>query len=167
MYCAGVSAVPLALNGPVTAVNCGSEASCRIAAATASAVDQTGCRSRSTRMVGLTAVCGKCRASSALPAPESVPAGAVTAPPNPAATYPAEATASAPKMTRPPARVSTGRRTIRAQTRPHHPARPAPGLTEEGQKAAGPTIASRAGSSVSPAMSISPIAIDSGAASPE
>ena len=63
--------------------------------------------------------------------------------------------------------VASGRRTIREQVGPHHPARPAPGPTEEGQNATGPQIASSAGSRVSPAMSISPIAMASGAASPE
>ena len=63
--------------------------------------------------------------------------------------------------------VASGRRTIRAQAGPHHPARGAPGRTEDGQNATGPQIASRAGSRVSPAMSISPIAMASGAASPE
>ena len=64
-------------------------------------------------------------------------------------------------------RVSTGRRTIREQVGPHHPGRPAPGRTEEGQNATGPQIASSAGSRVSPATSISPIAMASGTASPE
>ena len=159
--------MPLASKGPVTAVNCGSEASCRSAWLPWAAADQTGCRSRSTMMVGLTAVCGKCLASRALPDAESLPAGAVTAPPNPAATYPAEATASAPKTTRPAARVTAGRRTIRAHTGPHQPGRPAPGRTEDGQNATGPAMASSAGSKVSPAASISAMAMASGAARPE
>ncbi len=85
MYCAAVNAVPLALKGPDTAANCGSAASCRSAAATAAAAAQTGWRSRNTMMVGLAADCGKCSASSALPSAESLPGGAVAAPPNPAA----------------------------------------------------------------------------------
>src|SRR5512142_3042372 len=63
--------------------------------------------------------------------------------------------------------VASGRRTILEQAGPHHPARPVPGRTEDGQNAAGPQIASRAGSRVSPATSISPIAMASGAASTE
>jgi hypothetical protein len=65
------------------------------------------------------------------------------------------------------ASVASGRRTIREQVGPHHPACLAPGLTEDGQNATGPQIASSAGNRVSPAMSISPMAIASGAASPE
>jgi hypothetical protein len=62
--------------------------------------------------------------------------------------------------------VATGRRTIREQAGPHHPGRPPPGRTEDGQNATGPQIASSAGSRVSPATSIRAIAIASGAASP-
>ena len=160
--------MPLASSGPDTAVNCGSPVSCRSAAATGPPRRaQAGRGSRITMIVGLAAVCGKCLASRALPSAESVPAGAVTAPPNPAATYPAAATASAPNTTRPPTRVTKGRRTIRAQAGPHQPARPAPGLTDDGQNATGPKIASSAGSRVSPARSISAIAMASGAARPE
>ena len=36
-------------------------------------------------IVGFAAVCGKCSVSSALPSAESLPPGAVTAPPNPEA----------------------------------------------------------------------------------
>src|SRR6202020_3072015 len=56
---------------------------------------------------------------------------------------------------------------IRAQAGPHHPDRPLPGRTEDGQNATGPQMASSAGSRLSPAMSIRAIAMDSGAASPE
>ena len=63
--------------------------------------------------------------------------------------------------------MAIGLRTIRAQAGPHHPARPVPGRTEDGQNATGPKMASSAGSKVSPAMSISPIAMASGAARPE
>jgi hypothetical protein len=63
--------------------------------------------------------------------------------------------------------VASGRRTIREQAGPHHPGRPVPGRTEDGQNATGPQIASSAGSRVSPATSISPMAMASGAASPE
>ncbi len=182
MYWAAVSTVPLGSNGPDTAVNrrcpatlapassapaSPASASWRSAAATGPGAAQTGCRRRSTMSVGLAAVCGKCRASSALPRAESLPAGAGAAPPNPAARYPAAATASVPNRTRPTASVITGRRTIRAQAGPHHPDRPLPGRTEDGQNAAGPQMASSAGSRLRPAMSIRPIAMDSGAASPE
>ncbi len=67
-------------------MNCGSAASCRPAAATGPGSVQAGWRSRSTMIVGFAAVCGKCSLSSALPSAESLPAGAVGAPPNPAAT---------------------------------------------------------------------------------
>ncbi len=63
--------------------------------------------------------------------------------------------------------MAAGRCTIRAQAGPHQPARPPPGLTEDGQNATGPKMASSAGSRVSPAISISPIAMASGAARPE
>jgi hypothetical protein len=128
---------------------------------------QTGCRRRSTISVGLAVVCGKCRVSSALPSAESLPAGAAADPPIPAARYPAEATASAPNRTRPAVSVIAGRPTIRAQAGPHHPDRPLPGRTEDGQNATAPQMASSAGSRLSPAMSIRVIAMDSGAASPE
>ena len=85
MYWAAVSAVPLGFSGPDTEVNTGSAARCLSAAATAPATAQAGCRRRSTTTVGLAAVCGKCPASSASPAAESLPAGPVAAPPNPAA----------------------------------------------------------------------------------
>jgi hypothetical protein len=85
VYCAAVSAVPLASSGPDTEVNTGSAASCRPAAATEAAAAQAGCRRRSTMSVGLAAVCGKCLVNSASPAAESLPGGPVTAPPNPAA----------------------------------------------------------------------------------
>ena len=63
-------------------------------------------------------------------------------------------------------RVASGRRTILEHAGPHHPG-PGLGRTEEGQNAAGPQMASSAGSRVSPATSISAIAMASGAASPE
>jgi hypothetical protein len=85
VYWAAVSAVPLAFRGPDTEVNTGSAASCRSAAATARGAAQAGWRRRSTMTVGLAAVCGKCLLSRLLPAAESLPAGPVTAPPNPAA----------------------------------------------------------------------------------
>jgi hypothetical protein len=77
--------VPLLFSGPDTEVNTGSAASCRPAAATEAAAVQAGRRRRSTMSVWLAAVCGKCLVSSASPAAESLPAGPVTAPPNPAA----------------------------------------------------------------------------------
>jgi hypothetical protein len=86
VYWAAVSAVPLAFSGPDTEVNTASPASCRSAAATAPAAAQAGWRRRSTTTVGLAAVRGKCLVSRALPAAESLPAGPVAAPPNPAAT---------------------------------------------------------------------------------
>ena len=85
MYWAVVSAVPLAFSGPDTEVNTGSPASCRSAAATASGAVQAGWRRCSTMTVGLAAVRGKCLVSSLSPAAESLPAGPVAAPPNPAA----------------------------------------------------------------------------------
>ena len=77
--------MPLAFSGPDTEVNTGSAASCRPAAATAAGAAQAGWRRRSTMTVGLAAVCGKCLASNASPRAESLPAGAVADPPNPAA----------------------------------------------------------------------------------
>ena len=119
--------MPFGSSGPVTAVNSGSARNDASAAATSAATAHAGARSRSTISVGFTAVAGKCAASRASPAAESLPAGAVTGPPNPAATYPPDATASAPNSTSPQHSTATGR-TIRTQTRPHQPRRP-PGRT--------------------------------------
>ena len=161
------SVAPSGSNGPLTVLNCGSWSSARSAANTAAGSDQTALGSCSTISVGLIAVAGKCAASSVLPAAESLPAGAVTGPPNPDATYVPAATASPPNTTRPMASTGHGRLTIRAHVRPHQPDTEAPARTDDGQNATGPSTASKAGSSVSPASSISPMPIDNGAASPE
>jgi hypothetical protein len=58
--------------------------------------------------------------------------------------------------------VSAGRRITRAAMRPQAPIRGGPGRTLEGQNATRPKIASRAGSSVSPASSIIAMPIPSG-----
>ena len=77
--------MPLAFSGPDTELNTGSWASWRPAAATEAGSAQAGWRRRSTMTVGLAAVCGKCLASNASPRAESLQAGAVAGPPNPAA----------------------------------------------------------------------------------
>ncbi len=108
---------------------------------------------------------GKCLASNAWPAAESVPAGALRVPPNPAALYPVTAKASAPKMTTPVISAAAGRRTTRAATRPQMPTLPVPARVLVGQNAARPKMASSAGSRVSPASSITPMPMASGIAS--
>src|SRR6266702_7444257 len=112
--------------------------------------------------VGLADVCGKWADRIAAPAAESVPAGAVVLPPNPAAVFALTATARPPNTSTPTIRVRAGRRTILTETRPQTPALPAPAWVLLGQNTARPQPASSAGSSVSPARSITPMPIASG-----
>src|SRR5215472_1817792 len=106
--------------------------------------------------VGLALVFGKCAERIFAPAAESEPAGAVVSPPKPAAVYPVTANARPPNTTRPATSVGAGWRTIRAETRPQTPVLPVPSWVLLGQNTARPKIASRAGSRVSPASSITP-----------
>ena len=110
----------------------------------------------------MAAVTGKYLFSRSVPAAESVPAGALTWPPNPALWYPATAADSAPNTITPTDSAMAGRRTIRVAIRPHRPVVSAPGLCFDGQNAARPKIASSAGSRVRPASSITPMPMASG-----
>ena len=58
--------------------------------------------------------------------------------------------------------AAAGRCTIRVAARPHTPTLPTPLLVRVGQNAARPKMASSAGSSVSPASSITPMPMASG-----
>jgi hypothetical protein len=74
---------PAGFSGPVTPVNSPLAVSWLVAVSTGAGSDQTGWDSLKTRFVGLAELAGKCLASSAVPAAESVPAGALMEPPNP------------------------------------------------------------------------------------
>src|SRR5215468_7559233 len=112
--------------------------------------------------VGLALEFGKCAERILAPAAESEPAGAVVSPPKPAAVYAVTANARPPNTTRPVTRVGTGCLTIRAETRPQTPGLPVPSWVLLGQDTAPPKVASSAGSSVSPASSITAMPIASG-----
>src|SRR6266851_6456884 len=112
--------------------------------------------------VGLADVLGKWAERTAAPAAESEPAGAVVFPPNPAGVFALTAIARPPNTSRPTMRVGAGRLTIRAETRPQTPVFPVPAWVLLDQNNARPKMASNAGSSVSPARSITPMPIASG-----
>src|SRR6266566_10046350 len=112
--------------------------------------------------VGLALVFGKWAERIAAPAAESEPDGALVFPPKPAAVYAVTANARAPNATRPATRVGAGWRTIRDETRPQTPVLPVPAWVLLGQNTARPKMAISAGSSVSPASSITPMPMASG-----
>src|SRR5690349_20025354 len=112
--------------------------------------------------VGLALVYGKWAVRIAAPAAEYEPDGALVFPPKPAAVYALAATARPPDTTRPATRVGAGWRTIRTETRPQTPVLPVPAWVLLGQNTARPKMASSAGSSVSPASSITPTPMASG-----
>jgi hypothetical protein len=95
------------------------------------------------RFVGLAAVVGKYLLSSAVPAAESVPAGAKMVPPKPAALYAVTATDRPPKISTPMTSAATGRLTTRPAIRPHTPAVAEPALFLVGQNTAQPIAAPR------------------------
>src|SRR5580658_9085874 len=104
-------------------------------------------------LVGFAELDLKCADSSACPAAESLPAGALMVPPNPPGLKLGTAIASAPNAITPMASGIAGLRTILAATRPQRPALPLPALVLLGQKALRPKTARSAGSRVRPASS--------------
>ena len=85
VYCCGVSsAPPTGSSGPVTCLNSLLAWSSAVARASGCGSCQTGVSNRKMMLVGFDADCGKCLASSAWPAAESLPAGGAVFPPNPA-----------------------------------------------------------------------------------
>ena len=115
---------------------------------------------RSKRSSGLRLDAGKCAASAASPAAESLVAGVPDAkPPTANQARPADSNA---KRAAPIGRTTSGRCTMRAATRPQPPTISWPGLGRAGQKATLPKIASSAGSRVSaaPSMTATPSASD-------
>src|SRR4051795_2715038 len=113
-------------------------------------------------LVGLALVFGKWADKMAAPAAESEPDGALVCPPNPDAVFALAAMARPPNTIRPVTRVGTGWRMIRTATRPQTPALPEPAWVLLGQNAARPKMASSAGSSVSPASSVTATPMASG-----
>src|SRR5690348_4670952 len=113
-------------------------------------------------LVGLVALLGKWADSNAWPDAESDPDGAFVWPPNPAGWFPVTAIARPPNSTTPHARTAAGRLTMLTATRDQTPALPSPSRVLLGQNTARPKMASSAGSSVSPASSITPTPMASG-----
>ncbi len=100
--------------------------------------------------------------SRAVPAAESLPAGAEIDPPKPPPTYPDTNVDSPAKATTPIVSATAGRFRMRVAIAPQAPVEEMPTRVFDGQKAARPKIASSAGVSVRPASRATPMPMASG-----
>ena len=108
----------------------------------------------------------KCWTSRAWPRAESVPGGAEIPPPKLVARSATENPASTVSPIRPMSSAASGRQATRPATRPQAPLVRWPAVGWAGQNSARPKMASTAGTSVSPAATISAIPMASGMARP-